>query len=77
METGYKRASRKAVTILAESLGLSFYYTPKKGFFIYKDLTFSPLFACRGWQVEWINFEDMPDFIAEIESIAKVRKGVK
>lgn len=25
--------------------------------------------------MEWINFEDMPDFIAEIESIAKVRKG--
>ena len=38
METQYKRASRKAVTILADSLGL--------GFFIYKDL--STTSAVRG-----------------------------
>ena len=46
METQYKRASRKAVTILADSLGLGFYHTQKQGFFIYKDL--STTSAVRG-----------------------------
>lgn len=42
----YKRASRKAVTSLAESLGLNFYHSQKSGFFIYKDL--STTSAVRG-----------------------------
>ncbi|WP_273212132.1 hypothetical protein [Helicobacter rodentium] len=47
METGYKRASRKAVTILAESLGLGFYHTQKQGFFIYKDLSTTSQTRCK------------------------------
>ncbi|WP_416863292.1 hypothetical protein, partial [Helicobacter ganmani] len=47
METQYKRASRKAVTILAESLGLNFYHTQKQGFFIYKDLSTTSQTRCK------------------------------
>lgn len=47
METGYKRASRKAVEILAESLGLGFYHTQKQGFFIYKDLSTTSQTRCK------------------------------
>ena len=47
METQYKRASRKAVTNLAESLGLNFYHTHDKGFFIYKDLSTTSQTRCK------------------------------
>lgn len=47
MQTQYKRASRKAVTILAESLGLNFYHTSQNGFFIYKDLSTTSQTRCK------------------------------
>ncbi len=47
METGYKRASRKAVTILAQSLGLSLYHTSQYGFFICKDLSTTSQTRCK------------------------------
>ena len=43
----YKRASRKAVEILADSLGLGFYHTQKQGFFIYKDLSTTSKTRCK------------------------------
>ena len=43
----YKRVSRKAVGILAESLGLGFYHTQKQGFFIYKDLSTTSQTRCK------------------------------